>query len=175
MGTRRRSKSEIARDRRRIADLYLQGRTQTSIGEEIGVHQSAVSRDLKALQAAWLKSALIDLNDAKARELAKVDRLEREYWTGWERSYEDAEIVKQKGKPGAGGIATESIEKTSKGQAGDPRFLAGIQWCIERRCKIIGIDAPIQSEFTGKDGEPIRFQCIEIVKDYGPPGTEDSG
>ena len=163
MRGRRRSKSELARDRRRIADLYLQGWTQTAIANKIGIHQPAVSRDLKALQKAWLASALIDLNNAKAKELAKVDKLEREYWVAWERSYEDAETVKQRGSPATAGagIKPESIEKTVKGQAGDPRFLAGVQWCIERRCKIIGIDAPTNIDLSS-GGEPIKIREVIV-------------
>ena len=29
-----------------------------------------------------------------------------------------------------------------RGQAGDPAFLAGVQWCIGQRCKILGIISP---------------------------------
>ena len=158
----RRPRVDIAKRRRVVADMYLSGTVQSEIADELAVNQSTISRDLKALQKAWLESALVDLDEAKARELAKVDNLEREYWTAWERSCEDAETVRQKGAPGAEGIKTESIEKTSKGQAGDPRFLAGVQWCIERRCKIIGIDAPTRSELTGKGGGPIQTEGVGI-------------
>ena len=27
-------------------------------------------------------------------------------------------------------------------QTGDPRYLAGVQWCVEQRCKILGLNAP---------------------------------
>jgi hypothetical protein len=33
--------------------------------------------------------------------------------------------------------------------------LQGVGWCIERRCKLIGIDAPQKQEVTGKDGGPL--------------------
>jgi len=61
-----------------------------------------------------------------------------------------AETVKQKGTPGEeqGKVKTSTVERTVKGQAGDPRFLTGVQWCIERRCKILGIDAVIAGEVT---------------------------
>ena len=142
-----------------IADLYLQGATQTAIAEEVKVDQSTVSRDLAALQSEWLESALIDVNEAKANALAKVDRLEREYWDAWERSCEDAETVRMEGKATKEGEegAPERVVKTSKGQAGDPRFLAGVQWCIERRCKIIGVDAPAKSELTMPDVEALTI------------------
>lgn len=176
MSGKRRKRSQLIRDRRRIADLYLQGWTQAAIGDELHIDQSTVSRDLVALQEAWQESALIDINEAKARELAKVDRLEREYWVAWERSCEDAETVKQRAIPvpagtdGATAPKVASVEKTSKGQAGDPRFLAGVQWCIDRRCKIIGVDAPVKADFTSAgEGLTIIFarqgdeQCGETA------------
>ena len=140
---RRRDAAEIARDRRRAADLYLQGWLQADIAADLGVDPSTVSRDLKALQAGWLESALIDFNEAKAQELAKVDRLEREYWEAWVRSREDAETIRQEGNPKAD---PTKVVKTSKGQVGDVKFLNGVQWCIDKRCKIMGIDAPQKVE-----------------------------
>ena len=119
-----------------------------------------ISYDLKKIQETWRESALIDIDEAKARELAKVDRLEREYWDAWERSCEDAETIRQEGRPPEEGEKgkPEKVVKTSKGQAGDPRFLAGVQWCIERRCKIIGVDAPTEHKLSGT----IRFDAVEI-------------
>lgn len=156
---RRRGKAEIERDRRRIADLYLQGWLQADIAKSIGVAQSTVSRDLVALHGEWKKSALLDFNEAKARELAKVDRLEREYWEAWQRSCENAETVRQEGSrkgDGDGLPPVDKIVKTSKGQAGDPRFLQGVQWCIDRRCKILGVDAAQKLDLRGKDGGPLK-------------------
>jgi hypothetical protein len=131
-----------------------------NIGEALGISQATVSRDLSALQKQWLESTLVDFDQAKAKELAKVDRLEREYWAAWERSCEDAEAstlktkgMVQKRQDEDGRFVAEQpaeVAKTSKGQAGDPRFLAGIQWCIERRCKILGLDAPEKQEMMGE-------------------------
>ena len=141
---RRRNRAEIERDRRRIADLYLQGWLQADIAKDIGVAQSTVSRDLVALHGEWKKSALLDFNEAKAQQLAKIDRLEREYWEAWARSCEDAETVRQEGgtKSKDGKLLPpDKVVRTSKGQAGDPRFLQGVQWCIDRRIKILGVDS----------------------------------
>lgn len=161
MPKRRRSKAEVARDRRREGDLYLQGWIQADIADELGIDQSTVSRDLKALQEEWLQSALVDFDEAKSRELAKIDKLEREYYAGWQRSCEDAETMRKEGRgvtvPVEGEekktreeIKTDKVVKTSKGQAGDPRFLAGVMACIDRRCKIMGIDAPEKHDLTGR-------------------------
>ena len=155
---KRRSNGQLARDRRRIADLYLQGWLQANIAKELDISPATVSRDIKVLQKEWQQSALVDINAAKARELARVDRLEREYWDAWERSCKDAETITQKTKgvvqrkqdEDGTFVAEQPAEaaKTTKGQAGDPRFLAGIQWCIDKRCKILGIDAPEKHEDT---------------------------
>jgi hypothetical protein len=150
--------------RREVGRRYLQGETQNEIAAAFRINQSQISRDLKWLRGKWLESALIDVNEAKARELAKIDALEREYWEAWQRSCEDAEAtvkktkgVVQRRQEEDGTFVAErpaEVQQTSKGQAGDPRFLAGIQWCIDRRCKILGIDAPtkMRHEGTGKDG-----------------------
>ena len=140
---KRRSQAQLTRDRRKIGDLYLQGWIQADIADELKVSQSTVSLDLKALQREWLASTLVDFNEAKAKELAKVDNLERIYHAAWRRSCEDAETVTQKAVT-TGDKKRKEATKIAKGQAGDPRFLTGVQWCIEKRCKIMGIDAPLK-------------------------------
>ena len=138
--------------------MYLRGWIQADIAEETGLSQPTVSRDLKALQRDWLESALIDFNEAKAQELAKVDRLEREYWVAWEASKEDKEVQtteKVKGDK----TARSKAQVRREGQVGNPSFLAGVQWCIERRCKILGIDAAAKVEQVGK-------MVIEVVRGH---------
>jgi hypothetical protein len=153
-----RDKTEIAIRRQKVAAAYLRGGTQADIAVELACDQATVSRDLKALRGEWMKSALIDINEAKARELAKIDTLELEYWTAWKRSQEDAEseITKMQGTPPKvdkdgkpiDNPAPSKVEKQSKreGQTGNPAFLRGVEWCINKRCEIIGVNAPIKQE-----------------------------
>lgn len=177
MATNKRTQIQIERDRRQIADWYLQGWKQAEIAEKINededrdytLTQQMISYDIGRLVTLWRESSLVDIDDAKARELAKINHLELTYWQAWLRSCEDAETVVKKTKgvvrkadAGDGSFVQErpaEVNQTSKGQAGDPRFLAGVQWCIDRRCKILGIDAPQRwkHEGTGPKGE------IEIV------------
>jgi len=156
----KRSHFQLQKDRQAIADWYCQGLTQAAISERINADpergytltQQTISNDLRAIQAEWLKSSIRDFDEMRAQELAKIDRLEREYWRGWERSCEDAETVRKEG-PASG---VEKIVKTEKGQAGDPRFLSGVERCIERRCKLLGLDAPVKQDITS-GGEAITF------------------
>src|SRR5262245_46932315 len=77
----------IAADRRRkVAALYLQGRTIYEIGPELGVSVSTVSRDPEAVRNEWLAPAAADFNQRKAEELQRLDLLESEAWGAWERS-----------------------------------------------------------------------------------------
>ena len=166
---KRRSNGQLTRDRRRISDLYLQGWIQVDIAKDVNLDQSTVSRDIQYLQTEWQQSSLVDIDSKKAEELAKVDRLEREYWRAWDESCKDAETIRQEGSKSIvdNKIKPDKIVKTAKGQAGDPRFLVGIQWCINKRCEIMGIDAPKKLEHTGKDGGPVVITMIEVIKDYG--------
>lgn len=158
----KRTHHQILRDRQLVADWYCQGITQAEIAERINedrdyeLSQQTISNDLRAVQKAWLESSLRDFDEMRAEQLGKIDRLEREYWRGWERSCEDAETVRNEG-PASG---VEKIVKTKKGQAGNPAFLAGVERCVERRCKLLGLDAPVKQELTGADGGPLLIQKV---------------
>lgn len=137
--------------REQIAGLYLTGRSQLSIAQELGVTQQCISQDLKRLHATWEASALANIDAKKALELAKIDQVEREAWQAWTRSQQPREIRLTDTTKGGEVILADGtkmpkapIRKTSvryEGQSGDPRFLERIQKCIDQRCAIIGIGA----------------------------------
>lgn len=152
MPGRHRSNSEKIRDRRRVAELYLKGWLQADIAKELGRSQSTVGRDLVELRKQWLKSSLVDTDKAKAKELARIDNLEREAWDAWLRSQEDAETVTQRVYERNKKTVKEAT-KTSKGQTGDPRYLDRVSWCVQQRCKILGLEAPTKVAPTDPTGE----------------------
>ena len=49
------------------------------------------------------------------------------------------------------GSAKAVIEKET--MLGNPAYLAGVMSCIERRCKILGLDAPTKIAPTAPDGK----------------------
>ncbi len=148
-------RTEIQRenDYRRITDLYLQGKTQAEIAETVGLDQSQVSRDLSTIQARWRSDTAINLDEAKQKELAKIDLLEREYWTAWQRTLEEKTKTRtEQSKTGdKSGAAKATIEKETL--LGNPAYLAGIQWCISERCRILGLYAPTKLAPTTPDGK----------------------
>ena len=152
------NKSVISERRKRVAELYLQGWWQTEIAKEVKVTQSQVSQDLSVLRRLWQQSAMVNIDKIKAKELAKIDRLESEYWTAWNKSKTDYQrvISKQIGNKVGEEIRNIHAEKTLQDiiLSGDARFLQGIQWCINKRCEIFGINAPKEIDLKSK-GESI--------------------
>ena len=149
----RRKAAQKARDKKRIAEMYLHGSLQEEIAQEVGLDQTTISRIIKELQGDWLRDAGKSIDEAKARELAKVDDLELIYRAAWEASRGEIKTITRKGIAGKAQVAkqgtkaepaisrqevTEHIEQA----VGDPRYLKGIEWCIEQRCTILGAKAP---------------------------------
>lgn len=152
--SQKRTPATIEKHRATIAELYLRQHTQQEIANKLGIDQATVSRDLKVIQANWRESALVDMNEAKQRELERIDQLEREYWQAWEASKKNKIKNRKTGtarkptKDNPSPVNPESYVTENEERNGDPRFLQGVQWCIERRCKIIGVDAPVKTDLT---------------------------
>lgn len=146
--SRRGRRAEIAQQIRMVMDLYGTGKHQAEIAVELGISQATVSRCIKVGQGPWLEKNLQITERVKTDQLSKLDVLERKYWTEWERSRLNMEVKTLKAVKDGGGQAEEGIpdkvEKTTRteGQCGDPRYLEGVERCIEKRCKILGINAP---------------------------------
>jgi DNA-binding transcriptional regulator LsrR (DeoR family) len=68
-----RTRLERERDLQRISEGYLKGQTQAEIGEALGVSQSQISRDMRALRDRCLETSLRDFDEARALQLAKLD------------------------------------------------------------------------------------------------------
>jgi hypothetical protein len=132
------SRLQVQQRRKIVAGLYLRQRTQEEIAHEVGVNQGTVSRDLKAIQAEWQRQRLDDFGQAKLRELARIDLLEREYWDAWERSCQDRARTVQEKTTAPTGDRLKAGTRT-EGRDGDPEFLRGVERCIEMRCKILNL------------------------------------
>lgn len=154
MAAPNRTPDQILDHRRIIAARYLRGEYQADIARDLGVSQQLISYDLKAIRAMWLQSAIRDFDAARAEELAKIDAVESEYWSAWERSKLNKEIAVQeqndepivlKDDKGAEQVSSKTRKRVSlrkEGQSGNPAYLAGILTCIDKRCQILGLDAP---------------------------------
>lgn len=161
----KRTKGERETDLIEIAELYLKGETMQSIATQISaqrhysIGRSTIYNDLQVLHARWKESQLVDFDAAKAKELTRIDKLESEYWFAWSRSLRQSEEIlteriqdnlQNQGNAGVGHVR-EKVKKREITTYGDPRYLQGVQWCIDKRCKIFGLDAPKQVEINWRD------------------------
>ena len=162
-GRKGRSREQILKDRAEIANRYLAGSTQADIAGELGLSRQQIGYDLNAIREEWLRSSLTDFNQRKAEELARLDRLEREYWNAWIESKKETQVsTTEQTKGGEGGDRLRAVVRKEQ-QTGNPQYLAGVQSCIEQRCKILGLHAPTVTQLTGPGGGPIPVSMEAVI------------
>ena len=125
---------QIEQDRATTSAMVLAGKEHREIATLLGVSREQITYDVRVIKKRWETRTTMDLTNAKAQEVARIDRLEQVYWEAWEQG---TEPITYQGKDG--------VEHVLK-QAGDPRLLSGILSCIDKRCKLLGLDAPIKWE-----------------------------
>jgi hypothetical protein len=163
-GRKGRTPDQIRRDRAEIARFYLQRLTQAEIGERLGLSRQQVGYDLQAVRREWLQSSLVDFHARKAEELARIDRLEREYWAAWEESKKERQTsITEQTTDADGERLRAGIRKVE--QTGDPRYLAGVQGCVEQRCKLLGLNAPQKIAPTTPDGQQAWTPALRDASD----------
>jgi hypothetical protein len=136
----------------KISKLYLQGMTQSEIAATVNLNQSTISRLLDELSQDWLVEGVYNFNEAKQDQLHKINALEVTYWDAWNRSIgiKKEYIVTDKILMSQGGpIPAEDKRVKTWKEVGATQYLDGIKWCIEQRCKILGLYAPTKQDISG--------------------------
>jgi hypothetical protein len=161
----KRNKDQIKRDQAIVAELYLKGWQQVDIADhltaEFGIEYSVemIKRDLRLVRERWLKSSLRDFDELRSEQLAKLDLMELQTWEQWARSCADYS------KKTTGTGPQGPIDKTETGsQSGDPRYINVLLSIIERRCKLLGLDAPQKVAPTNPEGD----------QPYNPPSATEA-
>lgn len=172
-GKRTRTKDQILRDRTVIAERYLGRETQAAIAEDLGITRSMVSRELSAIRDAWLKSAVRDFDQLKSEELARIDEVERQYWDAWQRSIGEKKRTATE-RSSVGDATRNRASVQTEEMLGNPEYLKGVERCIERRCKLLGLDAPFKVANTNPDGsEAASSAPMYFVMSDGSKKTPD--
>lgn len=169
MARRRRSKTERSRDANLAARMYLKGYSYDEIAVELGVSKSTVSRTLAPFLAEWDRQTRADVQEIKAREVARLDHLLLEYWEAWERSKkpQKSSTVRTGGAADDDSARRDTLATVrSTERNGDPRFLTGVQWVIDRRIKLYGLDEPAGLELTLTDETMLAFlnTVLEVIE-----------
>lgn len=168
----------------KVSAMYLSGKTQREIAEELGVSQVTISRDLDALQKRWQANAIRNTDALKEEELEKIRLIEREYWEAWNKSkapriFKSAASTQVKGggvKKGArGGDAGKDVKQMEETTSdGDPRFLNGLLECSDRRRKIKGLDAATKIDYNDISKRPTESLVDRVFDLLGIAGANSS-
>jgi hypothetical protein len=154
----KRSPAQRAKDLEQIAALRLKAWTYQQIADEVRVSLVTVKREMKAIETAWRESASEDIAAVKARELTKLDDLEREARMQWERSCRKGRKTVTEEEPSATGKAKRRAMTVTRRrveeqeQTGDPRYLAIVLDIQQRRARLLGLDMPTKIAPTNPDG-----------------------
>lgn len=146
------TRTEIQRDADRLktASLYLMGKTQAEIAKAIGVSRTQISYDLAAIRDDWRERAARDFDAHVAEELARLDELERTAWKAWEESRRQRTTKLEEEGSGPNG-PTSKTRVTKQRGAGNARFLESVFACIDRRIRLLGLDAPATVDVNLRD------------------------
>jgi len=132
-----------------VSRMYLQRFRLVDIAAECGVTFQQISYDLKKVRKQWIESAVRDFDAARSQELAKLDALEDSHWIAWRKSIEPTTVTTKSKETYRERIEKTKVSTRDEEPNGDPRFLTGVHKCIEKRCQLLGLDAPVKREITG--------------------------
>ncbi|MCK7458487.1 hypothetical protein [Idiomarina aminovorans] len=143
MAATKRTPDQVMRDQASIAEMYLKGFRMYEIADARGLSMNQVKYDLREVRKRWRQSSVRDFDAHREEQLARLDLMEASLWREWERS--------------CGSPEAEELEKGKKSdgppQTGDPRYMTVMLNIIERRSKLLGLDAPTKLAPTNPDGD----------------------
>lgn len=149
-------------------EYYLRGWSFRQMAKELGCGLTTIQRDIAAIREEWRASRVDAYGQEQLHELARIDAIEREAWAQWEASKKEevtsraeTEVKIEQGpngqvvrKPGA-----ERVVRTTRIRNADPRYMETIRWCVEQRCKLLGLLAPQKVTPTNPEGTgPAKIQ-----------------
>lgn len=134
----------LARKREgKAVTLRLEGLTLQQIADRLGYisRESARSAVLRGMVRLGSPE---NAEELRKQEVAKTYEIEQEAWEQWHRSTEDAVSVSVRQT-----IKGDETTTTRVGQCGNPALLDKVLKAMERRAKLLGLDAPEQLNIDG--------------------------
>ncbi len=126
--------------------MYLHGASRETISSTLGIAIKTVETYIRMSHMSWRDTSGIDMDQAMGEQLAKIAEVERESWQAWKDSKRTVSIP----------IPQPSLRQRLRSDAvrinlpGDPAFLAIVLKCIDRRCRVLGLDGPHKIDITDR-------------------------
>lgn len=156
-----RSKEQRERDRAFISSLFVKNYGLAEMarmlqefvqdeGDDYRLSPQQIWYDCKAIMVEWKRTRLKMVDDYVELELKKLDKIENELWTAWERSKGGKRKTKIEGGTASGGTVSGGTlkERQLEDTNGDPRYLDQIMHVMDRRAKLLGYNAPVKIEVS---------------------------
>jgi len=168
----KRNKADIEADDKSISDLYLKGYSYREIerlfkADKTRKHtlsHTQIGTDMNRMLKDWRKDRESSIDEWVNAELLKLDKLEQTYWASFEKSIKA--LTKTKTKTGSNSFG--AIDETTMEDMlmlGDPRYLQGIERCIQKRCDLLGLDMPKEISIkTNLDVTEFTFESHPALK-----------
>lgn len=161
----KRTREQIESDMLFETELFLKGYSYREISERLNKYNSdrgfnytithaGVFKDMQKAMVQWKKERFDNIEEYIQQDLKKLDRLEQTTWEAWEKSCTGKERVKVKkesvsrDKPDDTTLYDE--ETVNETSSGNPRFLDILLNIQQRRAKLLGYDAPVKVDVSGK-------------------------
>lgn len=149
--------------RQRVRDMLERGFTnQSEIATRLGVTQTTIASDVKAIENLWLQYDIRTTKWKRSKRVKQFERTAREAMAAFERSQQNAEEITTIYTPqkcpdcngsgfaadeiewcemckGTGKVTAEVVTRKVKGQAGDSSFLKAFNDSIKEIVKIEGL------------------------------------
>lgn len=131
---------ELIQDK--VAIDRLKGMTFRDIAAKHGVSLRTAYVGYKAVEERWREDSKEALDKIMAKELAKLDLIEAEAWKAWERSQASSnDTLQELTVDGEGRRKVTGVKARRKDQVGDARYLDVVFKCVDRRLRLLGLDA----------------------------------
>lgn len=142
----KRTVGQTHKDNLFVSRLYLKGYSYRQIAvlfkeDKRGytISHAQIGFDMKKMLQEWKEEQDANIDSWVASELQKVAYLEQQYHASWEKSIRNQKKTKKKTGYNSFGRIDETTKEDIE-SCGDPRFLQGIERCIQKRCDLLGLD-----------------------------------
>lgn len=187
-----RNQAVKAQDIERELDLYVHGKAIDEIAsimnegkdENQKISQMMVYHDLKGIINEWRERHINNSSVILAKEMARLDRLEQQYWDAWNESKKPlTHMDKETYQIESDGGRYDSSKRTKTREMmkfieshGQVEFLQGIERVIDLRFKLLGIGQTKnininwreQAKRAGVDPDEIIDAMVTQIVDIAP-------
>lgn len=157
----KRTEEERARDRALMADMFARGYKTSEIVKllneqypiEKQVSLRTIEADVTRLMMEWRAESVQNIAMEHAKQLLRLQAIERELWQAWDKSKGIKEIIITEAIAGGkddkdGNLAGKKrrVQTRREQNIGDPRYLEATMKVIEIRNKLLGLNQPERME-----------------------------